>query len=93
MTKTPDTDGRATTGKDILIQVEEADVETKRKTRFADEEDVPDTKTARPEGKKAKVNKNIKECNRFISETLLSIFTFHLTFFCKSQGLLNLMLI
>ena len=49
-------DGRSTQAKDIVIQVEEAEAENKRKTRFADEEPEPDSKGKAPDAKKAKVN-------------------------------------
>ena len=48
-------DGRTTQGKDIVIQVEEAEIENKRKTRFADEEPQHDAKGKAPDAKKLKV--------------------------------------
>ena len=49
-------DGRSTQTKDIVIQVEEAEVENKRKTRFADEEPAADKLQSKaPDAKKAKV--------------------------------------
>ena len=51
------TDGVASPSKDIVIQVEEAEVENKRRTRFADEEPTPEQqkKAAANAAKKAKV--------------------------------------
>ena len=41
---------------DVVIQVEEAEVENKRKTRFADEQPAPELKSKGSDLKKGKVN-------------------------------------